>query len=210
MIILDNMQELAELIPDAQYYYNEPHRHYHTWDHIVEMFSVAQDMDVPLCFSQKLAILYHDVVYIPGCHDNEELSVELMHTAIKKASPDLFTKISSYLSQAETIIRDTKDHHPSINESTFVIDLDFYRLSVEPEKFALHIEAIENEYCRYSSKEFKEGQLKFYKKLLEKNRIFSFAAFDDQQAKDNLQSRVAKLEAPFTSFLSTIPGPRYL
>ena len=52
-----NLEEIKER-------YSEPHRYYHTWDHIEYMFRIARDNgvlinpDSPLWF----AIVYHDII----------------------------------------------------------------------------------------------------------------------------------------------------
>ena len=56
--------------------YSEPHRFYHTWDHILYMVDKAEKCGY-LYNDIILAILFHDIVYDPLKSDNEEKSAEL-------------------------------------------------------------------------------------------------------------------------------------
>jgi predicted metal-dependent HD superfamily phosphohydrolase len=59
--------------------YSEPHRFYHTLEHLAEMFKVAgklADAAVDVAALQ-LAIWFHDAVYDPRATDNEERSAAL-------------------------------------------------------------------------------------------------------------------------------------
>lgn len=56
--------------------YNEKHRFYHNWNHIVDLLKKASKEN---CLSDNLflAILFHDVIYNPKENDNEEKSALL-------------------------------------------------------------------------------------------------------------------------------------
>ena len=77
--LLEHEREIIEGI--VKPYYDEPHRYYHNWSHIKRMLSVARFE--PLTNSQYLAVLFHDIVYVPGCPNNEENSVVVMKTLLK-------------------------------------------------------------------------------------------------------------------------------
>src|SRR4051812_42451988 len=59
--------------------HSEPHRHYHTLEHLNEMFKVAGKLadaaNDPMAI--QLAIWFHDAVYDPRGKDNEERSAAL-------------------------------------------------------------------------------------------------------------------------------------
>lgn len=71
--------------------YSEPHRHYHVWDHALQVLSWVnylrevrewRDLNDEWFLDLALAALFHDVVYdaSKGSGDNEEASVELMRS----------------------------------------------------------------------------------------------------------------------------------
>jgi predicted metal-dependent HD superfamily phosphohydrolase len=64
--------------------YSSPGRHYHSVEHLVEMFAIANQLAPAGSDStaMQLAIWFHDVVYDTHAHDNEEQSAELAREII--------------------------------------------------------------------------------------------------------------------------------
>lgn len=65
--------------------YSEPQRFYHTLVHIGHCLSLFDKIKTRLQNPEalELAIWYHDVVYMPGAKDNEQLSADLFMTTTK-------------------------------------------------------------------------------------------------------------------------------
>ena len=111
--------------------YSEPHRHYHTLNHIYKMLEYTIDVDNINLF---LAIVYHDVIYDPKRNDNEEKSIEFFKNAYEKSienfkseykSPEEIeeqSKIDSNL--ICRMIMDTKNHKDTTRHSQPLIDAD--------------------------------------------------------------------------------------
>ena len=57
--------------------YAEPHRHYHTLDHVAEVLRVAGRLPCRSPGAVALAVWFHDAVYDPRAGDNEERSADL-------------------------------------------------------------------------------------------------------------------------------------
>lgn len=58
--------------------YQEPHRHYHTCQHIGEILQlIDQSVEPKNKHIHVFAAFFHDVVYVPGQSDNEIRSAEL-------------------------------------------------------------------------------------------------------------------------------------
>lgn len=154
-----NIQKLENIINDVlksltteirigffKHKYSEPHRFYHTWDHILYMVNKAEIWGT-LYHDLILAILFHDIVYDPLKNDNEEKSAELF----KQFFPN---KDNIY-----NAILNTKNHTGDDEISRW---LNIYDLSVLDDDFGT--------FMRYEDNIFKEYQfvdLKVYKK----NRI---------------------------------------
>lgn len=109
--------------------YSEPHRYYHTFKHIGRLFELAAKHSLYLTTTQKIALAYHDAVYIPGRLDNEQKSVDAMledmnvHPSVIDI-PELSGGHGFDPVLAAKIIMDTKTHIPSCPESETVLDLD--------------------------------------------------------------------------------------
>lgn len=110
------------LLNVVRHYYNEPHRHYHTIQHIADGFELAEELSLvtpefELDLEQQLAWLFHDIVYCPGNADNERNSIKLMNHLLKDFQyPNL--------KYAEHIIMCTKFHVATSPVAAPIVDLD--------------------------------------------------------------------------------------
>lgn len=122
--------------------YDEPHRFYHTREHVLTLFEEAATRGLELSREQALAVLYHDVVYVPGAPEgaNEHLSALLLRADLARLDrqcargirPELITRI----------IEDTARHEPTSAESMLVLDLDLLALAARPEHFHAYAELV--------------------------------------------------------------------
>lgn len=87
--------------------YSEPHRHFHTTDHLNDV--LGQIFDIYNCpldlVPMVIAGVFHDIVYDPQRKDNEERSIEVLEFYISDSqkNPDI-------IEQAKKIILATKTH----------------------------------------------------------------------------------------------------
>ncbi len=112
--------------------YDEPWRYFHARRHVLEMFDRARELEMSLSVEQALAVLFHDVVYIPGAPEgqNERQSVLLMQAFKSQVcQPDLDWAL------AARIVEDTIAHSPSCDASKPVLDLDIASLGDDPVNF---------------------------------------------------------------------------
>lgn len=146
--------------------YTESHRYYHNFNHIARMFEVAGLYNLILTKEQYLAIFFHDVVYNPKRHDNEEQSVKVFNDwCFNRKANNFDVKI------VRQIILDTKLELPTIEESKIVIDLDLYDLSTS--RYFPNAVLIEQEFltCVTSAK-FDKGRKEWIKSFLRRNTIY--------------------------------------
>ena len=173
------------MIPELIKNYMEPHRVYHTLDHIYSMFQVAQEHNIKLSDEQVLAILFHDAIYIPGRQDNEAKSAEcFMEYCFNLKTVPFDADI------VKTIILETKGHVPSIEESKIVLDLDLYGIS-QSDLFNKNSIAIKKEfqdYLKISDTEYYTNNLKWIESQLKKEKIYYSDIFNhcNKLAKDVL------------------------
>jgi pantetheine-phosphate adenylyltransferase len=141
-------QRLKELNfdPEVILHYNEPHRFYHTIDHIRDLVKKLDDKGLkqPELF---LAAVFHDIVYDPRSSTNEEDSAEFFIKA--SGSSSLSAEQKEHIKQ---LILDTKTHKPSVRFSEEFISID---LSVLNGTFG--------ELVRYEQQIFREFQFVDYK-----------------------------------------------
>jgi predicted metal-dependent HD superfamily phosphohydrolase len=164
-----------ETIAQVLAFYDEPHRAYHSRVHVREMFDQSEALSLPLSAAQAMAVLFHDVIYVPGAPrgSNEAMSAQLMLVYARGVSRPI-------VELAYQIVIETSDHIARRPESETVLDLDLLRLAAPREAFirmsrdvfaehrALIDEADENAAWDI----FARRRVLFFEKLLERDHIF--------------------------------------
>ena len=162
--------------------YSEPHRKYHTLKHIMRMFEIANENNIPLSHEQVDAIWIHDIVYnVPSDPEesNEELSAQFA-----ELQPDMTG--SSYVAQ---MIRDTEKELPTIEGSKIVIDLDLWDIAYKS-RFDANNVLIRAEYPHLTEIQWLIGRTSWLKSFLGRDKIFvsKYATADmEQSARMNLE-----------------------
>ena len=168
------------LIADA---YSEPHRKYHTLEHLNRMFSYAKENNIPLNKKQKMAIWFHDICYhIPSKQkSNEESSADLAYILTYKE----FGKEGAL--DIKQMILDTEKHLPTIEDSKIVIDLDLIDLAYK-DRYVLNGLKLREEYKQLSDEEWKKGRIKWLKTFLGRQTIFvsKYCSHLETDARNNL------------------------
>jgi predicted metal-dependent HD superfamily phosphohydrolase len=155
-------------------FYSEPHRKFHSWNHIESGFSLLENVK-KVSVEQKIAWLYHDIFYKPGSSDNESLSAS---KAVKDINENNDTNMID-TNIVSIIILDTKKHIPSIEQSKLVLDIDMSCLALRDyqEFFNLRILAA-REFLSYGKDNIVIGTKKFIKETLEQKQIFHSEEFN--------------------------------
>lgn len=176
------MVKLLELITK---HYTEPHRRYHTLEHIGFMFEIARERHIPLTRAQTLAIWFHDVIYDPTRNDNEEKSRQFAHDHMNHLQDVDFLDVLM-------MIMDTKTHEPRSAMSAVVCDLDMAILATSRNFYLRYTQNIRAEYAHVPDKEFYEARNDFLIKLVMKKQIFHTNYFLDfeQVARHNVQQEI--------------------
>lgn len=139
--------------------YSEPHRHYHTTKHLLDVLTMidqlADDHDL---FLVQLAAWYHDAVYaIPaGQLSNEEASARL---ALRELS--LVGLEQEDLNQIARLVRLTETHLPGPRdpEGELLCDADLAILASDPAQYADYVAAVRAEYAQVPAEQFLAGRL---------------------------------------------------
>lgn len=170
--------------------YWEPHRHYHTLAHVVEMLECLEessdrigDRDV-----MELAVWFHDAVY----------DSTAAHGGNEDASADLLSNICSgaAVAPADAIIRHSAHHGPSGDPDTQLFcDLDLYRLAGSYETFLKHGDDVRREYAWIDDDAWAVGRAKFMGRLQERPAIYQTRYWRDRletQARSNIARLLAE------------------
>jgi predicted metal-dependent HD superfamily phosphohydrolase len=185
----------AELLSKVLAYYQEAHRVYHGELHLFHLFSTAHALGLTLTVEQAFALLFHDLVYVPGAPagTNERLSVSLMQALIFEYRDDLGLSVNWAL--VGEIVLDTIVHKASCEQSKVVLALDLSSLAGSPDAFLATNEQVwlENQHLLAGAPDprakFNEARYKFLTELAAKGPLFT-AEFSEweQVARKNIES----------------------
>jgi predicted metal-dependent HD superfamily phosphohydrolase len=145
--------------------HQEPHRHYHSLEHIAGMLHAGRAF--PLDDLQTMAVWFHDAIYDPHSRTNEEDSAELAGERLLAAGWE-----RGRVEVVQRIVLDTKRHEPSLPESAPVLDLDLMSLALPWPEFTRNTENIRREYSHVPDAEFAAGRRAFFATMLLRERLF--------------------------------------
>ena len=155
--------------------YAEPHRAYHTLQHLRECFLVLQQA---ACVAEhlaevELAIWFHDAIYDTRSHENEERSAQwarasLVATGVRSESVE----------RIQALILATKHQAtPAGADACLVVDVDLSILGAEVDRFREYERQIREEYAWVSEPAFREGRARVLAGFLERSSIYNTAWF---------------------------------
>jgi predicted metal-dependent HD superfamily phosphohydrolase len=151
--------------------HSEPHRHYHTLEHLGEMFKVIGKLadlvadPAPLF----LATWFHDAVYDPRATDNEARSADL---AVRQLSA--LNLPAETITTVERLIRATQHSEPGPEDpaTMVILDADLSILGAEEKRYRRYADAIRREYDFVPEADYREGRRRILTAFLERPRIY--------------------------------------
>lgn len=188
------------LVDAARQYYAQPHRGYHDANHLDELIALAREHTPDLDEAEQLALLFHDVVYLPGAPrgDNERRSASLMTATLATLTRDHadLAVAPADIDRAGRIIAATTHADEPPAEAARVCDLDLWRLAAPWEAFCRHALGIRREYLHLFADEaaFWQARNAFYTSMLAKPRLFATDRFFErfeQPARANMRRALA-------------------
>ncbi|EFA75527.1 predicted HD phosphohydrolase family protein [Heterostelium album PN500] len=179
------------------YYTPTPVRCYHNFNHIDELLTL-HDRYAPVLKTPnicQLAIWFHDVVYDPTKHDNEDKSIEMFKSFAEESHLDGVTvdRVSEYI--------DATKHHTKIpttnTDQDYFLDMDISILGREPNVYLEYSKNIRKEYIHVPEQQYRVGRsliLEKFKELGESlYKTNEFKRLYAKNAVDNLQSEIDRL-----------------
>ena len=176
--------------------YAEPHRHYHTLDHIADLLRLLETHGgVSDADAVKLAILFHDAVYDPARQDNEAASANL---AVKWLSVVGFSR--PLLDKVERYILATQHGAtPQAMEDAdldMLLDLDLSVLAAPSDRYRAYAQAIRQEYAIVPDTLYRPGRRRVLDEFLARPHIYRterLRALWEASARANLSGEIAAL-----------------
>jgi predicted metal-dependent HD superfamily phosphohydrolase len=160
--------------------YGEPHRAYHTAQHIDECLA---QLDLAGGHAGvELALWFHDAVYDTRSHDNELRSAEWAVREIGASNP-LARRIH------DLILATKHDAAPATADAQLLVDVDLSILGAPRERFLEYESQVRREYAWVPSFLFRRERAKILQSFLARPSIDSTAFFREsleQRARENL------------------------
>lgn len=205
----------SKVWPRLQTAYGEPHRAYHTLQHLSDLFEVLQPHLPATEHAQaiELAVWFHDFVYevSPAAYPrNESLSAKAMVQVLARAAPHwLAEPILQEVHLAEMFILATKRHSlegvlwPSggaQRAGQLFLDADLSTPAAPTDRFATYDSAIAVEWGQdpqQPAKAFCEGRAQALRAFLQRPALYRSPALHhlEKAARLNLQASVEHWEA---------------
>jgi len=203
------------IFEDLDHRYHEPHRFYHTWEHVrvcLEELAPAR----PLCRDQiavELALWCHDAVYDSRAKDNERRSA-----AIARAAAVGMKLGEAAAAEAEALVLATTHGENEGERGTWatdirvVLDIDLAILGRPPREFTAYEAGIRAEYSSLSDEDYRKERCLVLQSFVSRPRIYRTELFRERyerQARANIQEILARLAVRAISPVSS-PASRPL
>ncbi|MGY2005929.1 HD domain-containing protein [Nocardia gipuzkoensis] len=155
--------------------YGEPHRRYHTVEHLAAVLAVVDDLadDADDIAAVRYAAFFHDAIYAVDRADNEERSAELAESTLPAlgASPELTGEVGR-------LVRLTATHHTAADDrnGNVLCDADLAILAADASGYAAYTRAVRAEYRHVPDDLFRAGRAAVLRKLADQPYLFRTSA----------------------------------
>lgn len=169
--------------------YDEPHRRYHSVQHLKECIAHFSDV-LDLAFHPgevEIALWFHDAIYDPRNKDNERRSAEWADRALHQ------TGATSEIQQRvhDLIIATCHQTLPSEPDQQLLTDIDLAILGSPPARFREYDQQIKSEYSWMPGFLYRMKRKNVLRGFLARKYIYStnhFKKYYEQRARANLQA----------------------
>jgi predicted metal-dependent HD superfamily phosphohydrolase len=151
--------------------YAEPHRHYHTAQHLDECFAHFDAIGSLAAHPPEvaLALWFHDAIYDPKRQDNEEKSADWARRALLAAggAPEAAARVHAL------VMATRHAAVPRGRDEEVLVDIDLSILGAAPERFDEYERQVRAEYAWVPEFLFRRKRRQILEELLARASIFS-------------------------------------
>lgn len=179
--------------------YSEPHRHYHTMQHLRECLEHLANWRNAHAWTREhalveLALWFHDAVYVIGAPDNEERSADWAAGAVRDAGLD-----DALARRVHALVMDTRHQaQPQGEAAELLVDIDLAILGAHEARFDEYEQQIAREYASVPEAVRRPRRAAILRGFLARPRLYAtehFASRLEAQARANLARSIATLES---------------
>ncbi|MEY2403981.1 MAG: hypothetical protein QOD38_1532 [Acidimicrobiaceae bacterium] len=167
---------VASAYADVVARYGEPHRRYHTLEHIEEVLQRVDGTEV------ALAAWYHDIIYDTTASDSEARSATYAGEMLSKLGAP-----GAVIDEVQRLIRLTAGHTVAADDEkgAMLINADLAILSAEPARYDRYARDVRAEYLHVDDESWRAGRTAVLQSLL--------AIAPDERARSNIVRELAGL-----------------
>lgn len=192
----DALTESAVLAGGLAARYAQPHRAYHTIDHVHDVLRRIDELSPPpdSLVALRLAAWFHDAIYAPGRSDNETRSAFLAKETLEivGASPDLRSEVARLVTLTATHEVAAEDKAGAV-----LCDADLGILASSEGDYAAYRAAIREEYSLIPDEVFQPARARILRAFLERESIFATSTARESWeslARENITREIRELE----------------
>ena len=182
------------LLRDLVARYSEPHRKYHTMQHLEECFGKLEELRALARKPEEieLALWFHDAVYDTKRRDNEEKSAEWARSAVLEkgvAAPAGDRVYGLVMATRHNAV-------PAGTDAQILVDVDLSILGATPDRFDEYEAQVRQEYSWVPGPLFRRERRKILEDFLKRPSLFQtaqFVAAYEARARGNLERSLEKL-----------------
>lgn len=168
--------------------WSEPHRAYHTLQHLEECLAHLDGI-APDAHAVEVALWFHDAIYDTHASDNEERSADW-------AAREL-TGHDALAARVRDLILATRHNAiPAGDEAALMVDIDLAILGADEARFAEYEAQVAREYAWVPREVYVRERTKILQSFLDRERIYTTDAFRARlgaAARRNLAWSIAEL-----------------
>jgi predicted metal-dependent HD superfamily phosphohydrolase len=174
--------------------YSEPHRKYHTMQHLNECFAHLKRVSL---FAEhaaevELALWFHDAIYNTSKKDNEKRSAEWASECALEGGVPSESAGRIY----ELIMATMHDAVPAGRDAEVLVDIDLGILGADPTRFDEYELQVRDEYSWVPEFMYRAARRKVLQEFMRREWIYSTAVFRSEyeaRARENLTRSLSRL-----------------
>lgn len=175
--------------------YAEPHRHYHTLQHLDACFAHFETVRHEAAHPSEveLALWFHDAVYEIRAVSNELQSADWARDALLAAGagPDTAQRVHAL------VMATRHNALPTTRDEEILVDVDLAILGAPAPQFDAYEAQVRAEYASVPEPAFRSGRRRILEEFLARERIFHTAYFNSRyeaRARANLRRSIDSLQ----------------
>lgn len=171
--------------------YAEPHRHYHTLQHLAECLDGFEQerAQAQRPAEVALALFFHDAIYALQAADNEARSADWARDALRAAgvADEVAARVHAL------VMATLHDAQPTGPDAQLLVDIDLSILGAPPERFADYEQQIRREYAHVPPDVFEPRRRLILGRFLARDPLYQtpgVRARCEAQARVNLRAAI--------------------